>query len=345
MDPAGGLKRQRSISDEANAQSPRAAAYTADAQPAPSLATAAPLTPRDPPPEREDSDSSDDGPSKLELLARQLDALRQAGELPDHLVDPPTPPPILSSFDADGLAAYINDGNERDIVVMGGAGMSTAAGIPDFRSPGTGLYDNLQKYDLPHPQAIFELAYFRERPEAFYALARELWPGTYCPTTTHLFIKLLHDKGRLLRCFTQNIDSLESAAGVPAELTVAAHGNFDSATCIDTGASVDPAELKAAIDAGPPGWQALRDREGGLVKPDIVFFGEGAISASRRVEAPSLLQYDSCPSDEVVGGFFFEFEANRAESSDRDAPRCSAQVSRDGSSSWRRRTCRDVNYY
>jgi|MDTE01.2.fsa_nt_gb NAD-dependent deacetylase sirtuin 2 len=276
MDPAGGLKRQRSISDEANAQSPGAAAYTADAQPAaPSLATAAPLTPRDPPPEREDSDSSDDGPSKLELLARQLDALRQAGELPDHLVDPPTPPPILSSFDADGLAAYINDGSERDIVVMGGAGMSTAAGIPDFRSPGTGLYDNLQKYDLPHPQAIFELAYFRERPEAFYALAKELWPGAYCPTTTHLFIKLLHDKGRLLRCFTQNIDSLESAAGVPAELTVAAHGNFDSATCIDTGASVDPNELKAAIDAGPQGWQALRDREGGLVKPDIVFFGEG----------------------------------------------------------------------
>ena len=276
MDPAGGLKRQRSISDEANAQSPGAAAYTADAQPAaPSLATAAPLTPRDPPPEREDSDSSDDGPSKLELLARQLDALRQAGELPDHLVDPPTPPPILSSFDADGLAAYINDGSERDIVVMGGAGMSTAAGIPDFRSPGTGLYDNLQKYDLPHPQAIFELAYFRERPEAFYALAKLLWPGAYCPTTTHLFIKLLHDKGRLLRCFTQNIDSLESAAGVPAELTVAAHGNFDSATCIDTGASVDPNELKAAIDAGPQGWQALRDREGGLVKPDIVFFGEG----------------------------------------------------------------------
>ena len=56
---------------------------------------------------------------------------------------------------------------------------------------------------------------------------------------------------------------------------MAAHGNFDSATCIDTGASVDPNELKAAIDAGPQGWQALRDREGGLVKPDIVFFGEG----------------------------------------------------------------------
>ena len=47
----------------------------------------------------------------------------------------------------------------------------------------------------------------------------------------------------------------------------------------------------------------------------------GAISASRRAVVPSLLQYDSCPSDEVVGGLFFDFEAVRTESSDRDAPR------------------------
>lgn len=49
----------------------------------------------------------------------------------------------------------------KNIVVMTGAGLSTAAGIPDFRSPGTGLYDNLQKYDLPSPQAIFEINFFR----------------------------------------------------------------------------------------------------------------------------------------------------------------------------------------
>lgn len=49
----------------------------------------------------------------------------------------------------------------KNIVVMTGAGISTAAGIPDFRSPGTGLYDNLQKYDLPYPQAVFEINFFR----------------------------------------------------------------------------------------------------------------------------------------------------------------------------------------
>ena len=55
----------------------------------------------------------------------------------------------------------------------------SAAGIPDFRSPGTGLYDNLQEYNLPSPQAIFELEFFKENPEPFFKLAKALWPGIF----------------------------------------------------------------------------------------------------------------------------------------------------------------------
>uniref|UniRef100_A0A7S3K0N6 Deacetylase sirtuin-type domain-containing protein n=1 Tax=Aureoumbra lagunensis TaxID=44058 RepID=A0A7S3K0N6_9STRA len=222
----------------------------------------------------EESDEEMEG-SQFELLALRLEAMREAGTLPAYLIDTPTPSE-LSSFDETGVAQFILENiSGEDIVVLGGAGMSTSAGIPDFRSPGTGLYDNLQKYNLPRPQAIFELEYFRERPQAFYELARELWPGGYAPTPTHCFIKLLYDKGRLLRCFTQNIDSLETAAGVPAEKIVAAHGNFDSATCITTGEPVPINQVKDAVLSGPQGWINLKNRYGGLVKPDIVFFGEG----------------------------------------------------------------------
>ena len=84
----------------------------------------------------------------------------------------------LKSRCVKGLAEWIlSSPCRRNIVVLTGAGASTSAGIPDFRSPGTGLYDNLQKYDLPTPQSIFSLDYFRKAPEAFYELARDLWPG------------------------------------------------------------------------------------------------------------------------------------------------------------------------
>ncbi len=50
--------------------------------------------------------------------------------------------------------------------------MSVSAGIPDFRSPGTGLYSQLAKYDLPTPEAVFEIGYFRRNPKPFHLLAK-----------------------------------------------------------------------------------------------------------------------------------------------------------------------------
>lgn len=70
-------------------------------------------------------------------------------------------PPLFQSFDLASAAKYML--NCANIIVMSGAGISTSAGIPDFRSPGTGLYSKLEKYNLPFPEAIFELNYFRVR--------------------------------------------------------------------------------------------------------------------------------------------------------------------------------------
>jgi NAD-dependent deacetylase sirtuin 2 len=122
-------------------------------------------------------------------------------------------PPVLSSFDLAGVAEFIKEGRCKNVIVMAGAGISVSAGIPDFRTPGTGLYDNLAKYNLPEPTAVFDIHFFRENPAPFYQLAKELFPGQYKPTPTHNFIRLLHDRGLLLRCYTQNIDSLEAEAG------------------------------------------------------------------------------------------------------------------------------------
>lgn len=129
------------------------------------------------------------------------------------------------------ICAKINNGDIKNVVVMCGAGISTSAGIPDFRSPSTGLYFKLRKYNLPYPEAIFEYSYFKKDPKPFYALVKELFPSKLTATDTHRFFTLLHKKGVLKRIYTQNIDALEHIAGVPSESIIEAHGSFHRSHC------------------------------------------------------------------------------------------------------------------
>ena len=126
----------------------------------------------------------------------------------------------------EGVAAFILSGRAKNIVCIVGAGASVSAGIPDFRTPGTGLYDNLAKYNLPEgkPESVFDLEYFKTDPLPFYALAKELYPGEFKPTPCHQFLLLLHAKKLLRRVYTQNIDGLESIVGLPESQCVQCHG-------------------------------------------------------------------------------------------------------------------------
>jgi NAD-dependent histone deacetylase SIR2 len=126
---------------------------------------------------------------------------------------------------------------------------------------------------LPDPEAVFDISFFRQNPDPFYALAKELYPGRHRPTIAHSFINLLYQKGRLLKLFTQNIDCLEREAGVPEELIVEAHGSFASQHCIDCKSYYPHDLMKQVVEkGGVPHCQTPECN--GLVKPDIVFFGE-----------------------------------------------------------------------
>ncbi|RMZ87058.1 hypothetical protein DV736_g5717, partial [Chaetothyriales sp. CBS 134916] len=189
------------------------------------------------------------------------------------LVDESVPPITLYARNLDAVAKYVKERDVKNIVVMVGAGISTSAGIPDFRSPDTGLYANLARLNLPYAEAVFDIGYFRRNPLPFYTLAHELYPGKYRPTVTHSFISLLHQKGRLLKLFTQNIDCLEREAGVPADKIVEAHGSFATQRCIDCKAKYPDASMKEKL-AKMEIPRCIQKTCNGLVKPDIVFFGE-----------------------------------------------------------------------
>lgn len=198
------------------------------------------------------------------------------GQDESRLVSDSDAPVTLTERTLAGVAEHIKSGKVQRIIVMTGAGISTAAGIPDFRSPGTGLYANLARLNLPHAEAVFDISYFRQNPDPFYVLARELYPGKFHPTVSHAFIALLAGKGLLRMLFTQNIDCLERRAGVPAEKIVEAHGSFATQRCIDCKKEFPDDEMREHVEKGQvPRCKTCK----GLVKPDIVFFGEALPSA------------------------------------------------------------------
>ncbi|KAI9096216.1 DHS-like NAD/FAD-binding domain-containing protein [Phlyctochytrium arcticum] len=160
----------------------------------------------------------------------------------------------------------------QNIVVLTGAGVSVSCGIPDFRSK-NGIYTRLDEFDLDDPQQMFDIEYFKIQPQTFYSFAREIYPSNFKPSPSHRFIKLLEQKGKLLRNYTQNIDTLEQVAGI--EKVVQCHGSFAAAKCIVCGYRVPGDALRDDIFAQRvPMCPHCPEEVEGIMKPDITFFGE-----------------------------------------------------------------------
>lgn len=205
----------------------------------------------------------------------------------------------------------------ENIVVLSGAGVSVSCGVPDFRSAG-GVYETvLERFDLADPQAIFDLTEFRLNPNLFYSFAKDIMPSeSLRPSPTHGFIAELDRRGKLLRNYSQNIDGLEHRAGISSSRLVLCHGSFLTATCMlrtcrkqvwgslivdDVKAGKVPmCQFCSAAAARRRSKESDDDDEdddddddasewASVMKPDIVFFGEGlpeSVSRNLQHDAP-----------------------------------------------------------
>ncbi|MTI84880.1 MAG: NAD-dependent deacylase [Firmicutes bacterium] len=156
--------------------------------------------------------------------------------------------------------------DSKKTVALTGAGISTESGIPDYRSPGTGLWEQFD------PIEAASLSALRKDPAKFYTINLDRWTayGDVQPNATHLALARLEKLGYLLGTITQNIDSLLRKAG--AERVWEVHGHLRTCRCIECGSGYDFSILREQVVSGnnPPVCEKCK----GVLRPDVVLFGD-----------------------------------------------------------------------
>jgi len=149
-------------------------------------------------------------------------------------------------------------------VALTGAGISVPSGIPDFRSPGTGLWENVDPMEVAH------IDVFLNDPGRFWSYYRPRFGmlSDKQPNPAHHALALLEQRGMLDAVITQNIDTLHRKAG--SNKIVEVHGTIDSGSCWTCKRSYPRADIEPLFDADG----VARCQCGGAVKPDVVLFGE-----------------------------------------------------------------------
>lgn len=180
--------------------------------------------------------------------------------------------PFGKRFDA--LKALID--KSSNIVFFGGAGVSTGSGISDFRSP-NGLYNNMpEKYRDVQPEYMLSNRCLYNDPELFFTFFRTVMDvRKYKPNTVHKYLAWLESQNKIRAVVTQNVDTLHETAGTKKLFKI--HGTGASSTCCMCRKKFDENFIFENTDPIP------RCTCGGLVRPDVVLYGE------------------SLPDDQVIG--------------------------------------------
>lgn len=285
-----------------------------------------------------DSNASPSRPSPAKLLRiQQIEADPRASSLPPRRLASPAKkaqvrPRLNQHYNIDHAVSLLK--TSKNIVVLTGAGISTSLGVPDFRSK-DGVYGLLEGSPYDDPQDLFHIDNFKTNPEIFFKQARKIFPrmqglvpsegakdlskspeqaGVPKYSTTHAFLAMLQAKNKLLTNYTQNIDGLETVAGVSSSKLIHCHGSLSTASCMSCGKQVSAKKYMPVVHAGglpvckcsmveepkqkqkqsmlPRGRSGKKKRKRyeyedtdseddrpqtfikGLLKPDMTFFGE-----------------------------------------------------------------------
>jgi len=156
-------------------------------------------------------------------------------------------------------------GQSQRAVALTGAGVSVPSGIPDFRTPETGLWANVDPMEVAHIEV------FERDPERFWSYYRPRFQslGDKEPNRAHTVLAELERRGLIEGVITQNIDRLHRAAG--SESVIEVHGSIETSSCTACGASFGLGEMDGLFDERGV---AVCSTCGAAVKPDVVLFGE-----------------------------------------------------------------------
>ena len=174
------------------------------------------------------------------------------------------------------------------IAFLGGAGLSTESGIPDFRSS-NGVYEALRAYGRP-PEELLSHAFFLRHTDVFFDYYRKylIYPDAQ-PNAAHRALARLEARGKLTAVITQNIDGLHQRAGSLNVLEL--HGSVYRNHCMDCGRAW-PVEAVLEADGVP------RCTCGGIIKPDVVLYGEGLDPATLSAAVQAVADADML----LIGG-------------------------------------------